>query len=381
MKSLSFAHFQTRGWQGLEEAREIDSPETVVFAFCSPLYKEEPNALSELKSAFPNSVVVGCSTSGEIHQGEIHDLSISAAALQLDKSRIKASRVTVNDPQLSKELGEALIQPLLEDDLQGVFVFSDGLAVNGSALSAGINKVLGETGIVCGGGLAGDGNHFQSTWTMYQGEIEEGQVIAIGFYGEALSITHGSKGGWDIFGPERVITRSRGHVVLTIDDKPALDLYKTYLGEMADGLPATGLLFPLQIRENAEAERKLVRTCLATDDDEGSITFAGDVPEGWLAQFMTANFERVIDGAGEAAEEAIFENEGQSVNLAVSCVGRRLVLGERADEEIELLEETLGSESKILGFYSYGEIAPHTKGSPCELHNQTMTIFRIAEAA
>ena len=212
------------------------------------------------------------------------------------------------------------------------------------------------------------------------GYSECGVITAVGFYGKRLRITHGSRGGWDAFGPERRVTRAEGNVLYELDGKPALVLYKDYLGERASGLPATALLFPLAIRQDTADARPLVRTILAVDETNQSMTFAGDIPVGYMAQLMRANFDRLVSGASLAADQA-GQNAtagGPVLAVAFSCVGRRLVLGERVEEETEITLEHLPAGAKQVGFYSYGEISPYAAGS-CELHNQTMTLTTFSE--
>jgi hypothetical protein len=198
-----------------------------------------------------------------------------------------------------------------------------------------------------------------------------------------LVVGHGSKGGWDKFGPERVVTRSDGNILYELDGKPALALYKEYLGEKAKDLPSSGLLFPLSLRANASDEKNLVRTLLAVDHEKQSMTFAGDVPQGFRAQLMKANFDRLVDGAGAAGLMAKHVTPGATTGavlaLAVSCVGRRLVLGARTEDEVDALRAVLPDDSHIAGFYSYGEISPYASGH-CDLHNQTMTVTTFSES-
>jgi hypothetical protein len=127
----------------------------------------------------------------------------------------------------------------------------------------------------------------------------------------------------------------------------------------------------------------VVRTILAVDKAEQSLTFAGDVPAGAYARLMKANFDRLIDGAHGAAEHAVAAPGGVAPGLAllISCVGRRLVLHQRVEEEIEAAREVLGVGVTFAGFYSYGEISPFTPQARCELHNQTMTITTLGERA
>ena len=254
------------------------------------------------------------------------------------------------------------------------------MRVNGSDLANGFSATL-PPHVVVTGGLAADGNRFQRTWTIRDGKPETGVVTVAAFYGDNLQITHGSHGGWDSFGPERRVTRSYGNVLYELDGRSALSLYKEYLGDLADGLPATGLLFPLSIRQNAADSRELIRTVLAVDEAAQSMTFAGDVPKGYLAQLMRANFDRLLDGASMAAEQA---RDNMAIawpmlTVAISCVGRRLVLGERVEEETELTLQNLPEGAQQIGFYSYGEISPCATGI-CDLHNQTMTLTTFSEA-
>ncbi|MEK6627760.1 MAG: FIST C-terminal domain-containing protein, partial [Bdellovibrionota bacterium] len=239
--------------------------------------------------------------------------------------------------------------------------------------------------IVIAGGLAGDGANFSHTWVLHENKIKSNTIIAVGLYGKSLNITNASRAGWDKFGPERVITKSSGNILFEIDNRPALDLYKEYLGEKSKELPASGLFFPLQIRSSKVDENRLIRTILAINEEQKSITFAGDVPEGHIAQLMKANFERVIEAANEAGEvikKSNIENSqatSSKLTLAISCVGRRLVLGERAEEELEALMTTLPEKSLLTGFYSYGEIGATLTGGASDLHNQSMTVISLIE--
>lgn len=389
MKVAQFGYSQAEGWSDFPDHRALDSSSTLVLVFCAPEFREHVEPLQELQRRFPNSIVTGCSTAGEIFGDQIKDHSLSVAVLRFETSRIRAAWAQLATASQSKAVGAALAQQLLAPDLKGVLVLSDGLLANGSALAEGLSSVIDTTKVSVSGGLAGDGGDFKSTWILNQGQPCQGEVIAIGLYGPNLVFSTSSRGGWDIFGPERVITKSKGNVLYEIDDRPCLDLYKEYLGEKAKDLPAAGLLFPLQIRSNSAATKRLVRTILACDEREKTVTFAGDTPQGHLAQLMRANFERVIDGAAEAAvvvktnQMKFLKNEtgiqGDALTLAISCVGRRLALAARAEEETEALKVALGSNAKIVGFYSYGELAPFVQGGPCDLHNQSMTVTNIVE--
>ena len=228
------------------------------------------------------------------------------------------------------------------------------------------------------GGLSGDGARFGTTEVFLDGAPTSHEVVALGLYGKDLRVGYGSLGGWDPFGPDRLVTRSEGSVVYELDGRPALDLYREYLGEHAAGLPASGLLFPLSIRNEHAG---LVRTILDVDREARSLTFAGDVPQGAYARLMRANFDRLIDGATGAAKDAALPLAGAPAELAIliSCVGRKLVLKQRVEEELESVRDVLGDGAILTGFYSYGELCPGATGACADLHNQTMTVTTLSE--
>ncbi len=376
MQLETLAYSSARGWS-VTPFPALDSERTLVLVFGAPRFAEDCAPLDELRAAYPRSHVIGCSTAGEIHGAVLSDDTLSVAIARFDASDLELSTTRVASSGDSFAAGRELALSLTDDDLRAIMVLSDGLCVNGSELVRGVNSVL-PASVVVTGGLAGDGSRFQRTWVLGEDRPQTGLVSAVGLYGERLRVGHGSQGGWDIFGPERRITRSKANVLYELDGKPALDLYKQYLGERASGLPATGLLFPLAVRAASDATKVLVRTVLAVDENERSMTFAGDLPEGHLAQLMRANFERLIEGASDAAARTGATGDSDVLSIAISCVGRRLILGERAEEELEAALGQLPSHAQQIGFYSYGEISPYSSGH-CDLHNQTMTLTTIRE--
>ena len=377
MQLETFTYNSVSGWS--RAFPELDSKQTLVVVFGGACFADDPGPLQALQQAYPLAHHIGCSTSGEIYDTVISDDSLSVAVMQLERSSMQSAIAHVAEADESYAAGRNIAEQLAADGLQGVFVISDGLLVNGSQLVRGLNDVL-PAGTTVTGGLAGDGARFAQTWSLLHGMPTTGIVAAIGFYGDNIRIGHGSKGGWDLFGLERRVTRSDGNVLYEIDGRPALELYKEYLGDRASELPATGLLFPLALREHADSQKQIVRTILGVDEEHQSMTFAGDIPEGSLVQLMRANFDRLVAGASDAASVTGHEDSSQGcmLSIAISCVGRRLVLGERTEEEVEAVMDILPAGTKQVGFYSYGEISPYASGS-CDLHNQTMTLTTIRE--
>ncbi|WP_045860596.1 FIST signal transduction protein [Teredinibacter purpureus] len=332
-----------------------------------------------IKTAFPNAEIIGCTTSGEIVGAEIYDDTLCLTALEFVHAKISVATVCIHQRTLEAAIN-TLASNTTGEDLKYLLVLSDGQLINGSQLVEGL-KAYFPNDLLITGGLAGDGTRFEHTTVWHNDDSGSGKILTCAFYGKELIVGHGSMGGWDPFGPEREITRSRDNILLELDHKPALQLYKTYLGDHAKNLPSSALLYPLLITKHGEDEA-IIRTILNIDENNSSMIFAGDMPKGATAQLMRANFDRLIDGAEAAAEtalKALLTQKEHGLVLMISCVGRRLVLNQRTEEELEAVAEIFGDNWSYTGFYSYGEIAPLMAGSPCMLHNQTMTITTITE--
>ncbi len=370
----------TEGRRVLPGSDQLASADLVLY-FGAKHYLSSANFYQGLQEVYPDALLVGCTTAGEILGNDVHDNSVVVTAVEFSSTTVRSATLLLDDAANSFDAGARLAQELQDDNLACVLIVSDGLHVNGSELVRGVTSVVGHD-LPVTGGLAGDDDRFEGTLVGCAGPAESHRIAAIGLYGESLRTGHGSVGGWDAFGPRRVITRSEGNVLYELDGEPALELYKKYLGDEAANLPGSALLFPLAIASPESGDIQIVRTVLSIDEDSSSMTFAGDVPEGFNAQLMRANSERLIDGAGEAARIADkAQLEGRKLAVLVSCVGRKMVLGQRTAEEVEAVADQLGSSAVQVGYYSYGEICPHVQSGFSELHNQTMTITVLAEAS
>ncbi|KIA94995.1 MULTISPECIES: FIST signal transduction protein [unclassified Flavobacterium] len=350
----------------------------LVLGFGSRDLVSDDTIFNQLKNKFPSSQLILCSSAGEIYDNEVLDDTIALTAIKFSSTVIKTYEVDITDFKNSFEAGSSLIEKFVQEDLKLVLVLSDGGKVNGSELVNGMNAVKKEKVLIVGG-LAGDAAKFEKTVVGLNARPTQGKIIAIGFYGQKLLVSHGSLGGWESFGLERIVTKSKSNVLYEIDGKNVLDLYKSYLGKYADELPGSALLFPLSIKIE-EVDEPIVRTILSIDETNQTMTFAGDVPEGSKVRFMKANFDRLIDAASDAASSCLEVNSfSPKLALLISCVGRKLILGTRIDEEVEAVSDIFGGDTILSGFYSYGEISPLKPFGECILHNQTMTITCINE--
>jgi len=378
MKTAQYKFTENTGWNFINGEEKLENANLVLVFGATSNIKNSAN-FTQLKNKFSNAIFIGSSTSGEILGINVFDDTIIATAIQFEKTKIVYESIEIASAEESYKAGESLMNLFPKEELKHVFVLSDGLNVNGSELVKGLRTNLPE-GISVTGGLAGDGADFKETFIVTENAESQSKIVAaLGFYGNSINIGYGSLGGWDSFGIERLVTKSKNNVLFELDGKPALDLYKSFLGEeYAKDLPASGLLFPLNLRVKQD-DTPVVRTILAVNEEAQSLTFAGDIPEGSYVRLMKANFDRLIDGAVGAANSTILNNSNPELAILISCVGRKLVLKQLIEEEVEGVSEVLGKNTTLCGFYSYGEISPFSKDAKCELHNQTMTITTFKE--
>ncbi|MDQ2863532.1 MAG: FIST C-terminal domain-containing protein [Bacteroidota bacterium] len=379
MKIQQKKYTKASGWDVLRNHSFDAELANFVMVFGSTSLLSHEYIYNGIKSSYPNATILINSTAGEIIDIQVNDETVSLTAILLEKTAIKTAIIQIENVQNSFEAGKSVAGQLDTAGLKNVLVIADGQKVNGSELVLGMQECLPDSVIITGG-LAGDGDRFSKTLIGLNEIPLEGRIAAIGFYGNDISIGYGSVGGWDSFGHERLITKSKQNILYELDYKPALDIYKQYLGEYAKDLPLSGLLFPLSIRTN-DHNSSLVRTILSVNEEEKSLTFAGNMPEGIYARLMTANLDKLIEGASTAAQHSVTGRvKKPDIALLISCVGRKIVLNQRVEEEVEVVRGIYGNETAIAGFYSYGEISPSYENGKPELHNQTMTITTLTEA-
>lgn len=344
-----------------------------------------PTLLPPLRERFPRSSIVLCSSGADIAGDRVREAGAVATAVHFAAAHVRAVQGEIRAREDSEAAGARLAAQLPPADLRHVLVFSEGLQVNGSALAAGLAGALPPT-VSITGGLAGDGERFGETVVGLDAAPGAGRVVIVGLYGHGLRIGMGSLGGWETFGTWWTVTRADGNVVHEFDGEPALPVYKRAIGAHAYALPSSGLLYPLHLEGEGDhdgpAASGIVRTLLAVDHRERTLTFAGAVPQGRRVRLMRATLDRLIDASGAAATGSLSGLGGSSAQLVllVSCIGRKLLLQRRVEEELQSARRVFGGQARFAGFYSYGELSPLTPSARCELHNQTMTVTAIAEA-
>lgn len=374
MKTSQYIYLTDSGW--LKQSGEDVNP-TILLAFGSGKDCSGDILVTWWQNNFPNAQLIGCSSAGEIIDTNVHSNTIVVTAIEFEKTSTHIHYIDFEEGDDSFDVGKKLASGLPQENLKLCFVLSDGIFINGTRLVDGLKESLPSKTLLTGG-LAGDGKRFSETLVCVNENFSPKKVVALGLYGDYIQTEYGSMGGWDSFGPSRLVTKSENNILYSVDDQNALELYKKYLGPHAKDLPSSALRFPLLV--SLPNGQKVVRTVLSIDEQAGSMTFAGDIPKGSYAELMCANYDRLIDGASDAAQDVLKKNNDiPELALLISCVGRRLVLGQRIEEEIEAIRESLGENTTLTGFYSYGEICPFDGQQDAILHNQTMTITTFRE--
>ena len=377
MKTVQLVKHKNKDWEYVIEKQDLKEP--LVLVFGNRYMLEDKAVYEDIRSLFPDGHIVFASSCAEISSNTVNQDSITITAVEFEKSKfvIKTSNVLNTDLD-SYKTGRDLIKQLPQEDLKYVFVVSEGSFINGSQLTEGMSNATDDN-LVITGGLCGDDARFEKTLAAYNENPKEGELVAIGFYGDTLEISFSIHGGWTPFGPERIVTKSEGNILYELDGQPALDLYKTYLGDKAKDLPGAALLYPLNVTSTDESQ-SIVRSILNINEEENAVILAGDIKENSKVQLMMTNVDNIANASERAATQALqYRKNKPELAILVSCIGRKLVLDQRVEEEIEEVIEVIGNEAVTTGFYSYGEIAPFHGETSCQLHNQTMTITLISE--
>jgi hypothetical protein len=373
--------FVNNAWQHLDTLPKDSASNDLMLIFASRSLLANNGWMDVLREKAPNCIMVCCSTAGEINRNLINEDSANCSLLRFNHTKVEAQIDNIANHANSFELGKSLSQKINKENLKHILIFADGQVVNSDELLSGLQVEVKEN-VLMSGGVAGDGDKFTETLVGLNNNIQSGNVVLVGLYGNHVKIGTSHHGGWDIFGVEKMITKSEGNVLHEIDQESALDLYKKYLGPYADQLPSSALLFPISIKSD-DNDSYIVRTILSIDEKNKTMTFAGNVPEGSKIRFMKSNVDRLIQAASQAGEDVVKimkeEKAKTSFALLVSCVGRRLAMDTRAEEEVEAAIASFSDEVQIGGFFSYGEIAPNRRNGISYLHNQTMTITTIGE--
>ncbi|WP_372754484.1 FIST signal transduction protein [Mariniflexile sp.] len=377
MKIVQLTKSNTQDWKYLSEKIKLIKP--LVLVFGNRYLLDNETIYAEIKALFPDGEIVFGSSCADITANSVNENAITITAIEFEKTSfiVKTSNV-LNVDFDSFKTGHDLINQFPKEGLKYAFVVSEGSFINGSALTKGMNQAT-ENNLLITGALCGDSDRFEKTIASYNENPKPGEIVAIGFYGDSLEVSFSIYGGWTPFGPERMVTKSEGNILYELDNLPALDIYKKYLGEKSKELPSAALLYPLNVKTSSD-KQSIVRTIINIDEAKNAMILAGDIPENSKVQLMMTNVDNIANASERAAKQALDLREKKpELAMLVSCIGRKLVLDQRVEEEIEEVTQVIGDDIAVTGFYSYGEIAPFHGEVSCQLHNQTMTVTLLSE--
>ena len=369
---------ESGGWKPEFPAMLANSAQ-LVLVFGSTYLLKVRQKLEKIQSMYPKAYLFGCSTAGEISGAEVSDDTVVITAIHFEHTEIQCVKIKHSEMENSFQAGERLAQDFIKEGLTHVIILASGLCTNGSELVNGLATILPED-VAITGGLSGDGVKFSETLVLYDNEPVTDAITALGLYGDRITVGYGSSSAWEPFGPLRLITHSIENVLYELDGKSAIELYKSYVGNYGKNLQTDSLYFPLCIKTE-KGDGSVLRSILALDEQDNCITFAGNVPKGSYAQLTMVNFDALIDGAKDASLKSYNMNGSSPPDLVflVSCVGRKLVMDQRIEEEVESVLNIMGCQSALCGFYSYGQISPVGPGIRSQLHNHTMTVTTLTE--
>lgn len=345
--------------------------------FTSIMDRDYAPMLHAVLEAFPGIELVGCTTDGEV--SDTHDFAEDSVALLLlcsDSLDFASGCGTGVSTTPLHAVQEARDQALarLGSEPSLALVFPDGLSTIATPLDSVLRQVFGPRTPVFGG-TAGDHYRLKQTWQFHGARVFTDAIPILLISGPLLHSSHICS-GWRPLGQKLTITRSKGNVVHEINDMPAVELFRHYLGDNTKEY----IQFPLAVFEPGSQAFSL-RDPLYFNEDDGSIQFIGHLPVGSEVQLAEAGREDILQAAASASRQALESYPGQAPSLALifSCASRRQILGTLSKEECRHLKDNAPAGMGVFGFYTYGEIGPLIRGGATIYHNDTYVVLVLGD--
>lgn len=366
--------------EALAPILELGQPKLAI-VFCSPAH--DLAVISRLvKQAVGDQEVIGCSSAGEL----IRDHALSGGLLIWALGG-EGFSVTTGFGQGSVERG--LRQAAVEaadclDRLERrrhtlLFLLADGLCGDQMEVVRGAYEVSGAR-VPLMGACAGDDMALQSTRQIHEDRVLTHAVVAAAISSDApmaIGIAH----GWKPFSEPMLVTESHGTTLVSLDDRPALDVYFDQFAapEAVRNDPSQFFAFahtrPLGI---ARRQRTEIRYVYGADYEKRTITVFAEVPQGAMSYLMQGSCNSVLEASAEVCALAEQQLQGLPARgfLLLECVARKSLLDQAGLLDASLRLPSVREEVSIGGFYTYGEIA-RTEGAG-GLHNQTVVALALA---
>lgn len=370
-----------------------DTPAKLALIFASSHF-DQSLVYSTARATLSEEVIIfGGSTAGEIsHHGPSMSPSIVVMLLGSGDDVI-FSETSINDANNDGEAKGALLgnelARLMREDTKLALMLGDGLTVNPSAVLRGIARVVPELPIA--GGSAGDDGKYKQTFQYTKAGVVSSSVQMVTLSG-ALKYAVGVRHGWNAISGPKKVTKAAGTVIHEIDNKPAIALYEEYIGAehaatlKEKTLATLALSYPLGVKDSSSGEM-LLRAPFYVDA-AGAITCGGEVLEGTEVQLMMGTKESAVEAARHSAEQALAAL-GTTPKAAIifSCHVRDTLYAsrEQSKKEIDAIQEVIGQNVPLAGFYTYAEQAPindanyNIKMCNNVNHNETIVIVLLGE--
>lgn len=368
---------------------EVGEKPDITFVFSSIAFNQK-EVIRGVRVANGNTTLVGCSTAGEITNEGPRKNSVAVMTLKSDSIRFTTGvgKGIKADSRNAGRKAATEVQQKAGNDFKVFMTLMDGLSGNGSEVVQGALEVLGKNFVIVGGG-AGDDARYKETYQYLDDAVFSDALIGIGFSGNfkyAVGVRH----GWNPVGTTMKITKSEGAILHELDHKPAIKIYEDYFGkEEAEQmkekvLAEVALSYPIGIQVPGSDEL-LLRAPFFVDKN-GSITCGGVVPEGADVRIMIGSKEEAIEAARTAARTALKElGCAPKAIFIFNCHVRDKLFGERAEEEINAVQEIIGFDVPLFGLYTYSEQAPlagevrNIEKCKSDFHNETIVLFMVGE--
>lgn len=376
------------GAQACQEAlSEAGGQANLILVFSSVAYDQKA-VIEGVKSVAKDTLLAGCSDAGEITTaGPVaKHVAVMALATQDINWAVGVGQGADKDSfQAGKEAAEQAVKKA-KGPLSLFIMLLDGLAENGAAAVRGAQKVLGKDFPIMGGS-AGDDFLFKQTFEYHDKEVLTKSIVGIGLAGK-FSFGVGVKHGWEPIGLPMKVTKAQGAKLIEVNDRPALSIYEDYFGRKADELikePIARMAYTYPLGMSVEGNPEFLIRAVVIADEKGEISCAAEIPKGSEIRLMIGDTDKAIKAAKEAAENALSQLEGATPKaiFVFNCVARYKLLGPKIKEEIGAIQNVLGKDVPLIGFYTYGEIAPlgGVLGEDCRsvFHNETMTLLVLGE--
>jgi len=359
----------------------------LIIIFASPTYVV-PEILPVIARTLKPKNLIGSSTGGIILSNGVTNRGIALLGINSDEMNFGISAInelgTKNIRDAGFELARKASLDLKKSHREAFLIFAEGIEQDNLQFISGVKESLG-IGFPILGAISSDDFKYKKLSQFFQDQILQHSAVGL-LLGGNFHMSIGSKQNFKPLGKPRTITKTDGYIIRTIDHKPAIDIYKHFLGDKTEGMNTNTLnsyaaMYPLGIYLE-ESNQYLLRNIIDILED-GSIVCHGGFPVGAEVHLMISNKDLCFASAIKAAEyvKASLAEKPIKLLLIFESLARHKILGRSAFKEIQAIKDVLGQTIPILGMCSYGEIGPYETIHNIKniyLHNESIHLMAIS---